>query len=380
MGRARSFSMRRQIQHEDTQMKVLITGGCGFLGSNIACSYLQEGADVVVIDNLSRVGGEENLRWLMRSKHSDARLTLHTLDLSDRVELQRVIRLEGPFSYVCHLAGQVAMTTSIADPVRDFQSNALGTLHLLEAIRASSPEAMVAYSSTNKVYGDLAGLKTEERATRYVLTDYPTGLDESLPLDFASPYGCSKGSADQYVRDWARTFGMSTVVFRHSSIYGGRQFATTDQGWVGWFCEQAVAQKVAMEQGEVPSPFTIAGTGKQVRDVLHADDLVRLYRSAYEHRDFISGGIFNVGGGMKNSLSLLELFSMLEEVLAFPEGQKLVYHATERRKSDQDVFVADIASVRRATGWEPRVDAREGIERMVGWAKVVHAGGWDGGR
>jgi CDP-paratose 2-epimerase len=364
-------------KQKDVSMKVLITGGCGFLGSNIACSYLQEGASVVVIDNLSRVGAKENLRWLSGAKRADSKLVHHSIDLADGESLRRVVSGEGPFSYVCHLAGQVAMTTSIADPIMDFRSNALGTLHLLEAVRATSAGAMIAFSSTNKVYGDLAGLRIEEGSSRYVLADFPMGLDESLPLDFASPYGCSKGAADQYVRDWARTFGMSTVVFRHSSIYGGRQFATADQGWVGWFCEQAVSQRVAIERGEAPKPFTIAGNGKQVRDVLHADDLVRLYRSAYEHRDSISGRIFNVGGGVKNSLSLLELFAMLEAMLEFPEGQRLAYRMMERRKSDQDVFVADIASIQRATGWEPTVAARDGIERMVGWARVVLAGGRD---
>ncbi len=355
-------------------MKILVTGGCGFLGSNIAASYLREGAEVVVVDALFRKGSDLNLEWL-RGQAAPGVLAFHRQDLADAAAVDAVFRVHAPFDYVCHLGGQVAMTTSLSDPRRDMMTNVVGTFNVLEAVRAHSPEALVAYSSTNKVYGDLEGLRRGETAARYVLPDYPRGLDESLPLDFASPYGCSKGAADQYVRDWHRNFGLKTVVFRHSSIYGGRQFATFDQGWIGWFCRKALEQKAALARGAVPEPFTISGTGKQVRDVLHAEDLVRLYRAAWERRDAAAGQIFNIGGGMENSLSLLELFALLEELLGFPPGRGLRYAALPRRQSDQDVFVADIAKAARVLDWRPRVDCREGIRRMLEWSAAAGQAG-----
>jgi CDP-paratose 2-epimerase len=255
------------------------------------------------------------------------------------------------------------MTTSLSDPRRDFRTNALGTFNILEAVRAHSPEALVAYSSTNKVYGDLESLTYAETETRFQLPDFPNGLDETTPLDFASPYGCSKGAADQYVRDWHRNFGLKTVVFRHSSIYGGRQYATFDQGWIGWFCQKALEQK----QNPNATPFTIAGTGKQVRDVLHADDLVRLYRAAYARKDNVAGQIFNIGGGLRNSLSLLELFTLLSDLA---ETAPLRYTPTSRRKSDQDFFVANIGKAERLLGWSPQIDKHLGITKMLEWVKA----------
>jgi CDP-paratose 2-epimerase len=354
-------------------MKVLVTGGCGFLGSNIAASYLEQGAEVVVIDALFRKGSDLNLEWL-RGQAAPGALTFHRQDLADAAAVDAVFRRHAPFDYVCHLGGQVAMTTSLSDPRRDLMTNVVGTFNVLEAVRAHSPAALVAYSSTNKVYGDLELVRRGETATRYVLPDHPRGLDESLPLDFASPYGCSKGAADQYVRDWHRNYGLKTVVFRHSSIYGGRQFATFDQGWIGWFCQQALGQKAALVRGTEPEPFTISGTGKQVRDVLHAEDLVRLYRAAWEHREAAAGQIFNIGGGMENSLSLLELFGLLEELLEFPPARHLRYTALPRRQSDQDVFVAEIAKAEHLLGWKPRVSCRDGIRRMLEWSASMPAG------
>ncbi len=348
-------------------MKLLVTGGCGFLGSNIAASYLEEGAEVVVIDALFRTGSELNLEWL-RARAAPGRLLFCRHDLADAAAVDGVFRKHAPFDYVCHLGGQVAMTSSLEDPRRDLMTNVLGTFNVLEAVRAHSPAALLAYSSTNKVYGDLEHLRCGETATRHLLPDYPRGLDESLPLDFASPYGCSKGAADQYVRDWHRNFGLNTVVFRHSSIYGGRQFATFDQGWVGWFCRKALEQRGCLSRGAEPEPFTISGTGKQVRDVLHAEDLVRLYRAAWEHRAAAAGQVFNIGGGMENSLSLLELFGLLEELLAFPPGESLRRTQLPRRRSDQDVFVAEIAKAGRILGWRPQVGCRDGIRRMLEWS------------
>lgn len=347
-------------------MKVLITGGCGFLGSNLAAFYLNRGAEVVIIDALFRKGSSLNRDWL-KQKAQSGQLHFFHIDLADRAGVEVVFQAHVPFDYVCHLGGQVAMTTSLSDPARDFMTNALGTFNILESVRKYSPETLIAYSSTNKVYGDLEYLKIDETATRYCLRDYPKGLDETVPLDFASPYGCSKGAADQYVRDWHRNFGLRTVVFRHSSIYGGRQFATFDQGWIGWFCQKAVEQKNAWRNGVQPEPFSISGTGKQVRDVLHADDLIRLYHAAWENADKISGQIFNIGGGIANSLSLLELFALLEEKLKLTAKHKLQYIKQARRQSDQDVFVADIGKVGRALQWHPEVTADEGIDHMLAW-------------
>ena len=223
-------------------MNVLITGGCGFLGSNVASRFLQDGARLTIIDKMQKSGARENLRWLQDSNKHDRELEFHEVDVASIDRMADVFQKRGPFDYVCHLAGQVAMTTSLADPLCDFRTNALGTVHVLECARKWSPKALVAFSSTNKVYGDLRHLEYSQNETRYLLPEYPNGIDETMPLDFASPYGCSKGSADQYVRDWYRNFGLDTVVFRHSSIYGGRQYATADQGWIGWFAKQAIEQ------------------------------------------------------------------------------------------------------------------------------------------
>lgn len=350
-------------------MKVLITGGCGFLGSNLASAFLADGAEVVVLDALYRKGSASNLHWLAEQA---ANHQFHFLqaDVAEAEAVQAMFRRHGPFDYVCHVAGQVAMTTSLQDPRRDLQTNVLGTFNVLEAVRAHSPEALVAYSSTNKVYGDLEWIKTEETDTRYRLPDYPDGLDEAVPLDFSTPYGCSKGAADQYVRDWARVYGLKTVVFRHSSIYGGRQFASFDQGWIGWFCQQALRQQLCHVQGGAIQPFTIAGTGKQVRDVLHADDLVKLYRQTFERKEKMQGDIFNIGGGIDNSLSLLELFDLLSCILEIPA---LIYEKMPRRASDQDCFIASITKAQRILDWSPQVTRESGIRRMLQWCQATLA-------
>jgi len=344
-------------------MKVLITGGCGFLGSNLASAFLADGSEVVVVDALFRKGSASNLHWL-EGQADNNQFHFLQADVAESEAVQALFRRHGPFDYVCHVAGQVAMTTSLQDPRRDLQTNVLGTFNVLEAVRSHCPEALVAYSSTNKVYGDLEWIKTKETETRYELPDYPTGLDEDVPLDFSTPYGCSKGAADQYVRDWARVYGLKTVVFRHSSIYGGRQFASFEQGWIGWFCQQALKQQIDHSQAKSPDPFTIAGTGKQVRDVLHAEDLVKLYRRAYECRDGLHGEIFNIGGGLANSLSLLELFEILSRLLDIPS---LVYERTARRASDQDCFIAGIEKARQMLDWVPRVSCNSGIKHMLEW-------------
>lgn len=334
-------------------MKLLITGGCGFLGSNLAAHAMGRGNEVVVFDNLYRQGATENLHWL-RTLGSFRHINGDIRNANDVLRTVKDFRPDAVF----HLAGQVAMTTSIANTRMDFEVNALGSFNLLEAVRDHAPEAAVIYSSTNKVYGDLEQYAYEETDTRYVCIDKLKGFDEATPLEFHSPYGCSKGAADQYMLDFARIFGLKTVVFRHSSMYGGRQFATADQGWVGWFCQKAAEAKAGNKD-----PFTISGTGKQVRDVLHADDMVRLYFAAAEKATTVRGHAFNIGGGMKNSLSLLELFSLLESL----QGVALKYEKLPPRESDQRVFVADIDKAQRLLGWEPLVSTREGISRMLEW-------------
>lgn len=344
--------------------KILITGGCGFLGSNLASYFLRTGNEVVIVDAMFRVGSEDNKRWL-QEQAGVKQLKFYLLDTGESDALEDCICKESRLDYVCHLAGQVAMTTSMADPRRDFITNVLGSFNLLEAIRKYSPDALLAYSSTNKVYGDLKDVRLLEQDTRFDAPDYPNGFDETLPLDFASPYGCSKGCADQYFRDWFRNFGLRTVVFRHSSIYGGRQFATFDQGWVGWFCQQALIQKKNHLSGQPVRSFTISGSGKQVRDVLHAEDLINLYDLALQKKDIVAGNIFNIGGGIHNSLSLLELFNLLEAKLSLP--MPLKYERLPRRQSDQDFFVADIQRARALMGWQPHIDTNSGIQKMIDW-------------
>lgn len=336
-------------------MKLLVTGGCGFLGSNLADDAMRRGIDVAVLDNLSRTGSERNRAWLAsRGRHEFIHADVRHADI-----IADVVKRLQPDA-IFHLAGQVAMTTSLADPRADFEINALGTLNILEAVRAHVPECAVLYSSTNKVYGDLEQFRYVEAPLRWTCPGRADGFDEHTPLSFASPYGCSKGAADQYALDYARMFGLRTVVFRHSSMYGGRQFATFDQGWIGWFCGEAV--RVAQGRAD---PITLAGSGKQVRDVLHADDMITLYFAAVEHIAEARGQVFNVGGGMPNSLSLLELFAMLEEIV----GTTLPVTHGPPRDSDQRVFVADLAKARRLLRWMPRVGARDGIERMVAWTR-----------
>jgi len=329
----------------------LITGGCGFVGTNLADELLFQGEEVILLDNLSRGGSERNLSWLQERHERDLRF-FHE-DVRDAIVVNKLINKIHP-DVLVHLAGQVAMTTSIQDPRLDFEVNVGGMLNILEAVRLHSSDTIVLYSSTNKVYGDLEWVRYEEKETRYTAPDYPNGFDESIPLNFCSPYGCSKGAADQYMLDYARMFGLRTVVFRHSSMYGGRQFATYDQGWISWFCQQAL-------QGQRTLPFTISGDGKQVRDILHAEDVVRLYISAVEQIDRAAGNVFNIGGGVLNSLSLLELFTWLEKAL----GIKMTYEKLPWRKSDQRVFIADNTKAIESLGWKPTVDVQQGLSRIL---------------
>ena len=339
-------------------MKLLITGGCGFLGSNLASDALIRGDEIVLFDNLSRNGSRENLTWLQ----TQGKLTFEHGDIRNQNDITRLIKRLKPDA-IFHLAGQVAMTTSIANPRLDFEVNVIGTYNLLEAVRQYAPETTVVYSSTNKVYGDLEQFSYLETSTRYQCVEYPNGFDEQVQLNFHSPYGCSKGAADQYMLDYARIYGLKTVVFRHSSMYGGRQFATYDQGWVGWFCQKANEAAKGSKQ-----KFTISGNGKQVRDVLHADDMKRLYLAAVNHIETAKGQAFNVGGGIENSLSLLELLELLEKIASL----KLNYTNLPVRESDQRVFVSDFEKSKKLLNWRPEVSSHDGVARMVEWIKEIN--------
>ena len=335
-------------------MKILINGGCGFLGSNLAVYGIENGFDITIFDNLSRTGSADNLEWLktkgnVKFVHGDTR---------SRNDVENIIK-KGSFDAVFHLAGQVAMTTSIQNPYKDFEINTVGTLNVLDSVRLYSPDTAVFFSSTNKVYGDLEQYTYDETPKRYICREYPNGFGEDVPLDFRSPYGCSKGAADQYMLDYYRIFGIKTVVFRHSSMYGSRQFATFDQGWIGWFVSKALEQA----NDSSACPFTISGSGKQVRDILHAEDMIRLYYTSLANIEKVCGRAFNIGGTMAQSLSLLELFDILEKML----GISLKYTQLPPRQSDQKVFVADTSKIKNAVGWSPKVTAEQGIESMIEW-------------
>jgi CDP-paratose 2-epimerase len=330
---------------------VLITGGAGFIGCNLAHRLLTEGREVVLLDNLSRPGVERNARWL-RDTHGDA-VRLLVADIRDRDSLASAAARA---SEVYHFAAQVAVTTSLEDPVADFDVNARGTLNLLEVLRALPEPPPLLYTSTNKVYGALADLPLMRRGERYEPRDGTVrahGVSEERPLDFHSPYGCSKGTADQYVLDYARSFGFRAIVFRMSCIYGPHQCGTEDQGWVAHFLRCAIAGQ----------PITLYGDGRQVRDILFIDDLVDAFLLAQRHMATHSGRAFNIGGGPANTVSLLELLELMEGT----HGRRIRSTHEEWRTGDQRYYVSDTRAFQEATGWRPRVGVREGIERLYEW-------------
>lgn len=329
--------------------RYVIVGGAGFIGCNLASRLLRDGQDVLVVDNLSRVGSEENLRWLRQQGHVE----FVRCDIRDTRAVEEIFKAAGDIGVVFHLAAQVAVTRSISDPRHDFEVNVLGTINLLEAIRHSDSDPLVVYSSTNKVYGELNGYDVVESTTRYEIPALPRGVSELLPLDLHSPYGCSKGAADQYVRDYARIYGLRTVVFRQSCIYGQRQFGVEDQAWVAWFIIASVLEK----------PLTLFGTGKQVRDLLFVDDLIELYLRCVEHGSEVSGEIYNIGGGPNNAVSLLELIECLEAV----SGKRIAYSFADWRLGDQRIFISDAAKAEQRLGWRPRVTVADGIKRLYEW-------------
>ena len=328
---------------------ILITGGAGFIGSNTAAHYLEQGAHVTVFDNFKRYGTESNGQWLQ--ERYGKKLTVLRGDVrSPDAAFQRAVEAS---EVVFHLAAQVAVTTSVTDPVTDFAINALGTFNVLEAVRTSQSKPIVVYASTNKVYGKMADAGVVDQGTRYAYENLPHGAGEDRMLDFYSPYGCSKGAGDQYVVDYARIYGLRTVSFRQSCIYGPRQFGLEDQGWVAWFSIRALQRK----------PVTIFGDGKQVRDVLHVHDLIAAYDNAITHIDVTSGRAYNIGGGPLYTMSLLELIDLLEQRF----GYRLAYSFDDWRPGDQKVFVADIRRAKEEFAWAPAIAPDAGVAKLVEW-------------
>lgn len=330
--------------------KILITGGAGFIGCNAADMFANEGWQVTVLDNLSRRGTELNLKWL-RQKHL---VDFLKVDIRDASSTAGAIQKASP-DVVLHLAAQVAVTTSVTNPREDFEINAFGTLNVLEGIRAAKIKPLVIYSSTNKVYGGMEEVVIEERRGRYEYRDLSNGTPETMNLDFHSPYGCSKGTADQYIHDYGRIYGIPSVVMRQSCIYGQRQFGIEDQGWVAWFI-------IAASLGH---KITIYGDGKQVRDVLHVNDLVQAYLAAVRQRDRSVGQIFNIGGGSTFTMSLIELMGDLKKLL----GKDIPTESGDWRPGDQRVYVSDIRRAEQVLGWKPRISPKEGVRKLYSWVQ-----------
>jgi CDP-paratose 2-epimerase len=332
---------------------ILVTGGAGFIGANYVDRLVRRGEKVVVFDNLSRPGSRHNLEWFRSELGGDA----FELVIADVRDAAAVERAAADVDVIVHLAAQVAVTTSVEDPRHDFEVNALGTFNVVEAARRSARDPVVLYASTNKVYGELEGSRVVEDATRYSLSDPVGGVSESQPLDLHSPYGCSKGAGDQYVRDYHRIYGLPTVVFRQSCIFGPRQFGIEDQGWVAWFVISAVLGR----------PITIYGDGKQVRDLLWVEDLLDAYDTAVDAIDRTAGGVFNLGGGPENTLSVWAEFGpLLEDVTGSPVDAGF----DDWRPGDQKTFVSDISTFAELTGWRPRVGPEEGIRRLAAWVEA----------
>lgn len=327
---------------------MLITGGTGFIGTNTALYFAKKGYSITLFDNLSRKGTQENLKYLQ--KHIP-HLVFVNGDIRDAHAVTKVVLDQ---DIIFHFAAQVAVTTSVVNPREDFEINAGGTINVLEAMRLVNPHAILLYSSTNKVYGGLEHLKVIEKQTRYTVPEKPFGIDENTPLDFHSPYGCSKGAADQYIRDYHRLYGLKTIVFRQSCIYGIHQFGVEDQGWLAWFL---IATLFSI-------PLTIYGNGKQVRDLLSVDDLIQVYEKAIQHIKTTSGQIYNIGGGRDNALSIwLECAPLIESIAgSLPQ----VTYKNER-PGDQPYFIADIRKAKRDFGWVPTISYKKGIQKLYTW-------------
>jgi CDP-paratose 2-epimerase len=328
-------------------LRALVTGGIGFIGSNLSRRLLSGGHDVIALDSVRREGVRQNLHWLRSLGGNHFQFVEG--DVRDFETVRNAMR---DVSVVFHLAAQVAVTTSLTDPRDDFTTNALGTFNVLEAARRLKPLPAVLYTSTNKVYGGIEHARIAERKSRYVFEDLPFGVPESCPLDFYSPYGCSKGAADQYVRDYHRIYGLPTVVFRMSCIYGPRQFGNEDQGWVAHFA-------LATVRG---GHLTIYGDGKQVRDMLYVDDLVDLMLMAVQNIDRTAGQVYNVGGGPANTISVWAEF---HELLAKRSGRVPSVSFDQTRFGDQKVYISDIRKLREQLNWAPKVGVEEGVRRLI---------------
>jgi len=328
-------------------MKWLVTGGCGFIGTNLVLYLLGNDHQVVVLDDLSRSGSEINARFLV-DHHN---LPIHRVDISKAKELHKFLEDSGKFDVIANLAGQVSMMSSLKDPVRDFEVNTHSVLHFLEYVRLTSPETVFINMASNKVYGDLNNFTYQELESRYACPDWPLGFDESLRLDFKTPYGCSKGAADQYLGDFASVYGLRAISLRQSSVYGPYQQPRDDQGWVSFLTGEAI-------QGR---PIQLNGNGKQVRDLLHVSDLVRLIELIPSSVKAGNRYQMNVGGGVANSLSILELFSLLKKEFHL----KVDYRLGSPRVSDQKVFISSNAAICELTGWKPQVSPLDGLSRLV---------------
>ncbi|MDP3941912.1 MAG: GDP-mannose 4,6-dehydratase [bacterium] len=332
--------------------KILITGGAGFIGINAAAHFLRKKCEVTIYDNFFRKGSKENVQWLRSSKSRKPNIVLGDIsrpskDLTEAVKNADII---------LHMAAQVAVTTSIKDPLFDFNTNLLGTINLLEIMRREKSKAILIYGSTNKVYGSLSYLPIKENKLRYQFAREKQGVSENMPLDFYTPYACSKGSADQYVRDYARIYGLKNIVFRQSCIFGPHQFGIEDQGWVAWLLISAMLKK----------RVTIYGNGKQVRDLLYIDDLLEAIDRACESIRTTSGEIYNIGGGIKNTISVWSEFGpMIEEIL----GEKINATYLPWRQGDQKIFYADIAKAKKDFGWTPKTTVSSGIRMLFQWLK-----------
>ncbi len=329
----------------------LITGGAGFIGTNVAAHYLSQGKHVTILDNLSRHGARDNLHWLRETFGSG----LKAVNGDVRRNTPRLLKLVDEADVVIHLAAQVAVTTSVTNPREDFDINARGTFNILEAVRLSSSQPIVIFSSTNKVYGKMAEIAISERAGRYEYEQLADGVAETQPIDLYSPYGCSKGAGDLYMLDYARIYGLKTVVFRQSCIYGPHQFGIEDQGWVAWFAIRAL----------LDMPVTIYGDGKQVRDVLYIDDLIAAFDGAVACISRTSGQAYNIGGGPDNTLSLLELIDNLDEQLS----RSMQFSFADWRPGDQLVYISNLKKAQTDFGWQPRVRPAAGLEMLVGWLR-----------
>ena len=337
------------------RMKIIVTGGAGFIGVNAVSRYLKRGDEVVLLDNLHRKGAAENLKWIK----GQGPINFAPVDVRDGAAIRKTFRDHSDAALVLHFAGQVAVTTSVADPRLDFEMNALGTLNVLEAMRAETPGATLIYSSTNKVYGEMCDVELVETQQRYEYAAMHYGVGEDRGVDFHSPYGCSKGAADQYVRDYHRIFGLNTVVFRQSCIYGTRQSGVADQGWIAWFI-------IAAELG---LPLTLYGDGKQVRDVLFVEDLLDAFDAAVNHIEVAKGRVYNVGGGPLNAISLLDLVEQISAI----RGARLDYRMETWRPGDQRIYISDIRRAKDELGWQPQIDWRTGVRTVHSWVKAHRA-------